>query len=92
MCSPSVCSRCIAAKIVPYVGVMVWEVFANGSEPYKGMTPTDTQMFVLNGKRLEFPADTPKPAAELVTKRCWDANPETRWSMDQVSRWSSCIC
>ncbi|KAH7730193.1 TK/FER protein kinase [Aphelenchoides avenae] len=67
-------------------GILVWEVFSNGSEPYKGMGNAEMLKFVLDGLRMEMPVDTPADVWELIVKRCWDGNPDTRWSMEQVAR------
>jgi hypothetical protein len=39
-------------------GVLLWEIFSYGAEPYDGSN--DLVKFVMSGKRLKSPEDTPK--------------------------------
>ncbi|KAI6201723.1 Tyrosine-protein kinase [Aphelenchoides besseyi] len=68
------------------LGITLWEIFANGAEPYQAMSNADVQKQVLEGYRMELAPDTPEDVIELVNKHCWDASPETRWNMSQVAR------
>jgi tyrosine-protein kinase Fer len=67
-------------------GVLVYEIYSNGGEPYPGMNNTEVQTKVLEGYRMELPSDTSGEVVELVTKHCWDANPEARFSMAEVAK------
>ncbi|KAI6233526.1 Tyrosine-protein kinase [Aphelenchoides fujianensis] len=82
-------------------GVVVWEVYADGTEPFRGVnnaelknqvsparsspSATTVRLQILGGTRLEFPADTPPPVVELVLNDCWAAQAEQRATMAQAS-------
>ena len=51
-------------------GVLCWEVFSRGDEPYSDMTAQDAAMAVLQGHRLERPEACPENlCAHLVSQR-----------------------
>ncbi|KAI6238902.1 Tyrosine-protein kinase [Aphelenchoides fujianensis] len=50
-------------------GVVVWEVYADGTEPFRGVNNAEIKNQILGGTRLEFPADTPPPVVELVARK-----------------------
>lgn len=50
------------------------------------MNNAEVQTKVLEGFRMEMAPDTPEAVVELITKHCWDANPDTRWTMAQIAR------
>lgn len=50
------------------------------------MTNPEVQKQVLDGFRMELAPETPEDVVEVVCKRCWDANPESRWTVSQVAR------
>ncbi|KAI6233533.1 Tyrosine-protein kinase [Aphelenchoides fujianensis] len=50
-------------------GVVVWEVYADGTEPFRGVNNAELKNQILGGTRLEFPADTPPPIVELVARK-----------------------
>uniref|UniRef100_A0A0M3IUY6 Protein kinase domain-containing protein n=1 Tax=Ascaris lumbricoides TaxID=6252 RepID=A0A0M3IUY6_ASCLU len=62
--------------------ILIWEVFSNGKDPYKGMTNTAVKKIVTAGFRMEIP-ECPYGIANLI-EHCWEQNPDTRWSMDEV--------
>ncbi|KAI6225419.1 Tyrosine-protein kinase [Aphelenchoides fujianensis] len=66
-------------------GVVLWEVYADGTEPFRGVNNAELKNQVLGGTRLEFPADTPPPVVELVLNDCWAAQAEQRATMAQAS-------
>ncbi|KAI6243593.1 Tyrosine-protein kinase [Aphelenchoides fujianensis] len=66
-------------------GVVVWEVYADGTEPFRGVNNAELKNQILGGTRLEFPADTPPPVVELVLNDCWAAQAEQRATMAQAS-------
>ena len=41
-------------------GVVVWEIFALGTEPYLGITPEETIRRVVAGHRMDPPHGTPE--------------------------------
>uniref|UniRef100_F1LCQ7 Tyrosine-protein kinase Fer n=1 Tax=Ascaris suum TaxID=6253 RepID=F1LCQ7_ASCSU len=62
--------------------ILIWEVFSNGKDPYKGMTNTAVKKIVTAGFRMEIP-ECPYGIANLI-EHCWEQNPDTRWSMDEA--------
>ncbi|KAK0409298.1 hypothetical protein QR680_004461 [Steinernema hermaphroditum] len=67
-------------------GVMVWEIFANGMEPYQGMSSVQASEKVISGYKMSMPTETPDAVVELVVENCWAMNPERRYTMAQVAR------
>ncbi|GMT04929.1 hypothetical protein PENTCL1PPCAC_27103, partial [Pristionchus entomophagus] len=65
-------------------GIMVWEIYANGAEPYPGMTRMVARAkIVVADYRMEMPKDTPAEVTKLVAQ-CWDKVPEKRPDMATV--------
>ncbi|KAL3990832.1 Protein tyrosine kinase family protein [Acanthocheilonema viteae] len=67
-------------------GVMVWEIFANASEPYPGMTNAEVKEKVINGYKMAFSSEAPSWIVEIVHNGCWQLNPEMRANMGQIAR------
>uniref|UniRef100_A0A7E4VCI9 Non-specific protein-tyrosine kinase n=1 Tax=Panagrellus redivivus TaxID=6233 RepID=A0A7E4VCI9_PANRE len=67
-------------------GILCWEIFANGEEPYQGMSNAEVQTKVVEGFRMELNVETPEAVVELINQHAWDVDPETRYSMSQVAR------
>ncbi|KAI6219126.1 Tyrosine-protein kinase [Aphelenchoides besseyi] len=61
-------------------GVMCWEIFSNGIEPYPGMTVAE----VREGYRMPLPSCTPMEMHNIV-QRCWAADPTERMTMAEVA-------
>ncbi|KAH7724954.1 TK/FER protein kinase [Aphelenchoides avenae] len=67
-------------------GILCWEVYADGAEPYPGLTNLQTRAkIVVQNYRMEMSKDTPTAVAELVHS-CWDKDPEKRPSFTQIAR------
>jgi sterile alpha motif and leucine zipper-containing kinase AZK len=62
--------------------MIMWEVFAR-KVPFAGLIASQITLFVMRGKRPIIAPDCPKPFAQLMRK-CWDAEPERRPTMDMV--------
>ncbi|CAB3401905.1 unnamed protein product [Caenorhabditis bovis] len=59
-------------------GVMLWEIYSDGEEPYPGLTPVQTRAkIVVQDYRMKMPEGTPKEVIEVV-EICWNKNPEKR--------------
>ncbi|TKR95197.1 hypothetical protein L596_009396 [Steinernema carpocapsae] len=65
-------------------GILVFEIFSNGDDPYSGMTNSEVKEKVLTGYRMELPPDTPPEIARLVASECWSVKPELRPTMRQI--------
>ncbi|AGO82793.1 Serine/threonine protein kinase [Pandoravirus dulcis] len=63
-------------------GVVMWEIITR-KQPYSGRNFMAVTLAVLEGTRLDIPADCPADLAKLV-RRCWRKNPAKRPSMAEV--------
>ncbi|EGT52062.1 hypothetical protein CAEBREN_02498 [Caenorhabditis brenneri] len=66
-------------------GILSWEIFNNGSEPYPGMTTSDVATQVSNGYRM-MPYALAHPEIQDLTKRCCAENPNDRPMMSDVAQ------
>ncbi|KAK6037439.1 hypothetical protein COOONC_25056 [Cooperia oncophora] len=67
-------------------GVLVWEIYADGAEPYPGLTRLQTRAkIVVQNYRMEMPKDTPKSVADIVYS-CWEKDPARRPEMSKIFR------
>ncbi|VDM48318.1 unnamed protein product [Toxocara canis] len=65
-------------------GVMVYEVYADGTEPYPGLSNVQARAkIVVQNYRMEMPKITPPKVAKLVY-RCWESNPNERPSFSEI--------
>ncbi|KAK0405116.1 hypothetical protein QR680_017803 [Steinernema hermaphroditum] len=68
-------------------GIMAWEIFANGAEPYPGMMVAEVVVKVArDGYRMPLPDCTPVELHTLIGVRCWSENPNDRWTMAEIVR------
>jgi serine/threonine protein kinase len=59
-------------------GVLVWEIYANGAEPYPGLNNMQTRAKIVVQKyRMEMPIGTP-PSVVCLVAICWAENPDSR--------------
>nr|CAD2144695.1 unnamed protein product [Meloidogyne enterolobii] len=59
-------------------GVLCWEIYSNGKEPYPGMSNMQARAHILlHGYRMPIPVGTPRKIAQLITS-CWNGNPSER--------------
>ncbi|VDM13191.1 unnamed protein product [Wuchereria bancrofti] len=65
-------------------GVLVWEVYANGKEPYPGLSNIQTRAkIVVQNYRMEMPKTAPSAISKLVY-RCWKTEPSERPSFAEI--------
>ena len=66
-------------------GVLLWEIFTLGSNPYPGIE-ANKQFYELlkNGYRMEKPSFCPNSIYE-ITKNCWKVNPSSRPSFTELA-------
>ncbi|VDM97315.1 unnamed protein product [Thelazia callipaeda] len=67
-------------------GVMIWEIFANAEEPYKGMSNAQVKEKVAHGYKMEFASEAPAWIVQLVHDGCWQLDPIKRSTMGHVAR------
>ncbi|KHJ97073.1 hypothetical protein OESDEN_02959 [Oesophagostomum dentatum] len=67
-------------------GIMCWEIYNNGIEPYPGMTVAEVNQNVKEGYRMELPFDVPPDVQQIIKVRCWSENPNDRFSMADIAK------
>uniref|UniRef100_A0A0K0DHH2 Non-specific protein-tyrosine kinase n=1 Tax=Angiostrongylus cantonensis TaxID=6313 RepID=A0A0K0DHH2_ANGCA len=65
-------------------GVLVYEIFADGTEPWDGQTNAEVKG-VIGGKCVTFPKSTPEKVKKFFVERVFAMNPEHRATMTEVS-------
>uniref|UniRef100_A0A1I7T8C5 Tyrosine-protein kinase n=1 Tax=Caenorhabditis tropicalis TaxID=1561998 RepID=A0A1I7T8C5_9PELO len=66
-------------------GILMWEIYADGMDPYPGMSNLQTRAKIFcDGYRMPFPEITPPLIAELALKHCWATLPQDRATMRSV--------
>ena len=58
-------------------GVVLWEIFSFGMQPYYGMSHEEVIKFIKEGNTLPYPENTPGPIYQLM-KSCWNRKPSAR--------------
>ncbi|KJH53115.1 SH2 domain protein [Dictyocaulus viviparus] len=65
-------------------GILMWEVYSEGAEPYGDMTPNAAKEVILkNGYRMPIPKDCPDTIAKIITA-CWEVYPRRRPCMSAI--------
>mmetsp|Transcript_23883 Transcript_23883/g.33477 ORF Transcript_23883/g.33477 Transcript_23883/m.33477 type:complete len:928 (-) Transcript_23883:126-2909(-) len=64
-------------------GIVLWEIFENGSLPYRGMGNNEATEAVINGYRLPKPNRCPDSVYVLMMQ-CWAEEPSDRPSFDEI--------
>jgi hypothetical protein len=65
-------------------GVLLWEIYSQGSRPYAGVENYKIAQHVRKGRRLEQPELCPDAIYTLM-QQCWSAEPEHRPPFAQVA-------
>ncbi|XP_053568137.1 proto-oncogene tyrosine-protein kinase ROS [Bombina bombina] len=58
-------------------GVLLWEVFTLGQQPYPGYSNIEVLHYVRSGQRMDSPANCPDDMWDLILK-CWAQDPKQR--------------
>ncbi|EGT40040.1 hypothetical protein CAEBREN_04160 [Caenorhabditis brenneri] len=62
-------------------GIMIWEIFADGDEPYPGLNNVQARAkIVVFDYRMKFPEETPIEVIQVIDI-CWNKNPDKRQTM-----------
>ncbi|XP_076226979.1 tyrosine-protein kinase Fer isoform X3 [Nomia melanderi] len=64
-------------------GVLMWEIFSKGGNPYSGMSNAQAREKIDTGYRMPAPENTPDEIYRLML-RCWEYEPEKRPHFDQI--------
>lgn len=64
-------------------GVVLYELFECGKEPYAGMNNFEVIEYVKSGKRLAKPAFCPESLYQLML-HCWDIEPAKRPTFPEI--------
>ncbi|XGW01712.1 hypothetical protein V3C99_014101 [Haemonchus contortus] len=67
-------------------GIMCWEIYNNGIEPYPGMTVAEVNQNVKEGYRMPLPFFVPPDVQTIIKVRCWSENPNDRYTMPEISK------
>uniref|UniRef100_A0AC34R5A2 Tyrosine-protein kinase n=1 Tax=Panagrolaimus sp. JU765 TaxID=591449 RepID=A0AC34R5A2_9BILA len=62
-------------------GVLLWEIFSDGREPYPGLTAAEVNAQVKIGYRMSPPDTMPRPMRHIMEQNCWCQLPEERSTM-----------
>ncbi|XP_065217837.1 tyrosine-protein kinase Fer-like isoform X2 [Planococcus citri] len=66
-------------------GILTWEIFSRGENPYPGMSNSEAREKIDSGYRLPAPEGTPDEMYSLM-KNCWQYEPENRPHFDDILR------
>jgi len=66
------------------LGVVFWEVFSHGAEPYSNLREEKVTSFIIEGGRLDKPPGCSHDIYSMM-KCCWHASPEERPSFSTLS-------
>lgn len=64
-------------------GILMWEIFSKGGNPYSGMSNSQAREKIDAGYRMPAPESTPDEIYRLML-RCWEYEPEKRPHFDQI--------
>ncbi|XP_075992078.1 tyrosine-protein kinase transmembrane receptor Ror-like [Anticarsia gemmatalis] len=66
-------------------GVVLWEIYSRGKQPFYGHNNDSATKLILRGTLLVPPGDCPRFAFELM-RACWKPEPEDRIGFDEICR------
>ena len=64
-------------------GVLLWELFTHGLEPYPDMSNSQVKDLLSTGYRMECPEHCPPRVYDLM-RHCWEHEPENRPTFSEV--------
>ncbi|KAI6228538.1 Tyrosine-protein kinase [Aphelenchoides besseyi] len=67
-------------------GILLWEVYSDGADPYPNMTIAEVNVQVKQGYRMPPPDSMPKFIQNIMTQHCFPGEPSDRWSMMQIRK------
>ncbi|XP_072936324.1 tyrosine-protein kinase transmembrane receptor Ror-like isoform X2 [Epargyreus clarus] len=66
-------------------GVVLWEIYSRGKQPFYGCNNDGATKRILQGILLVPPEDCPRFACELM-RACWETDPRERIGFDEICR------
>ncbi|XP_071844033.1 uncharacterized protein [Apostichopus japonicus] len=72
-------------------GVLIWEMFSYGSEPYQGQTRADVEKSLRANRLLPKPDNCPGAIWQLM-KSCWEPDAEKRTNIYDVTSELTAMC
>ncbi|XP_056017917.1 uncharacterized protein LOC125671274 isoform X2 [Ostrea edulis] len=75
--------NCTSMSDVWAFGVVIWEIFSTGQNPYPGIDAKTIPMRVKNGYRMSTPEFCPETNGILM-EHCWESNPKDRPTFSHV--------
>ncbi|KAJ2944619.1 hypothetical protein O0L34_g3972 [Tuta absoluta] len=66
-------------------GVVLWEIYSRGKQPFYGHNNEDATKIILQGIVLVPPEDCPRFACELM-RECWRSDPRDRINFEEICR------
>lgn len=75
---------CLQVDIYSF-GVVLWEIWTCGAEPYGGLSATEALYGILSGRlQHSVPNGCPRQLGDLMSK-CWERNPVRRPTIDMIT-------
>jgi len=65
-------------------GVLAWEIYSDGGEPYSSYSNVDARQTIIKGRLMEMPKSMPAEVANLVTKQCWKKESNERPTFEAI--------
>ncbi|XP_065905743.1 uncharacterized protein [Dysidea avara] len=65
-------------------GILLFEIFSNGSVPYVGISDKDILEYLKQGHRLKSPERAPKEVYHEIMRQCWRYPPKDRPTFQDV--------
>ncbi|XP_071843024.1 uncharacterized protein [Apostichopus japonicus] len=72
-------------------GILLWEIFSYGSEPYKGQTRSDVEKSFRAKRQLPMPDNCPGAIWQVMIT-CWESAVEERLKIDDVTYKLAAMC
>ena len=66
-------------------GIVLWEIFSSGAQPYYTLSNEEVIDYVTNEKVLRQPVECPSELYDLIVD-CWATNPDDRPTASEVHR------
>ncbi|CAI5448850.1 unnamed protein product [Caenorhabditis angaria] len=67
-------------------GVMCYEIFSEGEEPWDSITNTEAKKNVVSGKHLQIPETCPEKFRTFIYEKVYVKDPKRRVTMDDIVR------